>query len=242
MFKNNNNTIHLIRPHQSHKKHENFTIQYKQSPHHKISTHCPTPSPLSPSLPRSPSHSHSLGQGRSHSPPWRLTIHTPLCVHNTLPRAVVYDCPVGRWDGTREMGEGDHWTKGSKNCFVIYAYQTREERETGIVLIWWQTGRTSENKMGVRRSGGVGGGMSVVETKKNFSNKNFSNVPPTEWRIEKRCGNTWCRGRLHHRITPSTLALKCQFSFFGLTFKFCKSRLWNINYDCVAQEQKKVKY
>ena len=78
--KNKNNTIHLIRPHQSHKKYKNFTIQYKQSPHHKISTHCPTPSPLSPSLPRSPSHSHSHCQGRSHSPPWRLTIHTPLCV------------------------------------------------------------------------------------------------------------------------------------------------------------------
>ena len=31
-------------------------------------------------------------------------------------------------------------------------------------------------------------------------------------------------------------------SIFGLTFKFCKSLLWNINYDCVAQKQKKVKY
>ena len=31
-------------------------------------------------------------------------------------------------------------------------------------------------------------------------------------------------------------------SIFGLTFKFCKSLLWNINYACVAQKQKKVKY
>ena len=27
------------------------------------------------------------------------------------------------------MGEGGHWTKGSKKCFVIKAYETREESE-----------------------------------------------------------------------------------------------------------------
>ena len=89
--------------------------------------------------------------------------------------------------------------------------------ETGIVLIWWQTGENqwkqdgSEAKWGARR-GHECCGVWRGETMNYFSNKIFSNVTPTEWRIEKRCGNTWCRGRLHHRITPSTLTLKCQFS------------------------------
>ena len=65
------------------------------------------------------------------------------------------------------MGEGDHWTKGSKNCFVIYAYATIKESENiteKLVLCKCgdRRGRTSENKMGVRGSGGAGGGMSVV--------------------------------------------------------------------------------
>ncbi len=65
------------------------------------------------------------------------------------------------------MGEGDHWTEGSKNGFVIHAYETRKESECvteKLVLRSYgdRRGRTSENKMGVRRSGGLGGGMSVV--------------------------------------------------------------------------------
>ena len=65
------------------------------------------------------------------------------------------------------MSEGDHWTKGSKKCCVIYAYQTREEseRDTAKLVLCKcgdRRGRTSENKMGVRGGGGGGGGKSVV--------------------------------------------------------------------------------
>ena len=57
------------------------------------------------------------------------------------------------------MSEGDHWTKGSKKCCVIYAYQTREEseRDTAKLVLCKcgdRRGRTSENNMGVMGGGG----------------------------------------------------------------------------------------